>query len=49
MLERDGRITEFPFKAKRELADDILNVTRRWLTAPNADRPAAALHAVKKP
>ena len=48
VLERDGRITEFPLKAKRELADDILNVTRRWLPTPHADRPAAALHAVKK-
>lgn len=49
VVERDGRITEFPLKAKRELADDILNVARRWLTTPDADRPAAALHAVKKP
>ena len=48
VLERDGRITEFPLKAKRELADDILNVTRRWLTTPNADRPAATIHPVRK-
>jgi phosphopantothenoylcysteine decarboxylase/phosphopantothenate--cysteine ligase len=43
VLERDGRTTEFPLKGKRELADDILNVTRRWLAT------AAALHSVKKP
>ena len=49
VLERDGRITEFPLKAKRDLADDILNVTRRWLVRPDTDRPAAALNAVKKP
>ena len=47
VLERDGRTTEFPLKGKRELADDILNVTRRWLAT--AIRPAAALHSVKKP
>jgi phosphopantothenoylcysteine decarboxylase/phosphopantothenate--cysteine ligase len=32
VLERDGRATEFPLKSKRELAEDILDVTRRWLT-----------------
>lgn len=48
VLERDGRITEFPLKAKRELADDILTVTRRWLTRPDADRRPQALHPVRK-
>lgn len=48
VLERDGRITEFPLKAKRELADDILTVTRRWLTRPDADRRPHAFHAVRK-
>ena len=44
VIERDGRITDFPLKAKRELADDILNVTRRWLTTPATERPAPAVH-----
>jgi phosphopantothenoylcysteine decarboxylase/phosphopantothenate--cysteine ligase len=32
LIERDGRITELPLKSKRELADDILNAARRWLS-----------------
>jgi phosphopantothenoylcysteine decarboxylase/phosphopantothenate--cysteine ligase len=31
VIERDGRVTEFPLKPKRELADDILNAAQRWL------------------
>ena len=48
VLERDGRTTEFPLKSKRELADDILNVTQRWLRASDVGRTAVALHPVKK-
>ena len=48
VLERDGRTTEFALKDKRELADDILNVTRRWFATPDGDRTPAALHPVKK-
>ena len=33
VIERDGRVTELPLKAKRELADDILNAAQRWFTA----------------
>ena len=32
VIERDGRVTELPLKAKRELADDILNAAQRWFT-----------------
>jgi phosphopantothenoylcysteine decarboxylase/phosphopantothenate--cysteine ligase len=38
VLERDGRATEFPLKNKRELADDILDVARRWLTRAGVGR-----------
>jgi phosphopantothenoylcysteine decarboxylase/phosphopantothenate--cysteine ligase len=41
IIERDGRITEFPLKSKRELADDILNTAQRWLrmATPGAKPP----------
>jgi phosphopantothenoylcysteine decarboxylase / phosphopantothenate---cysteine ligase len=31
VIERDGRMTDLPLKAKCHLADDILNVAKRWL------------------
>jgi phosphopantothenoylcysteine decarboxylase/phosphopantothenate--cysteine ligase len=38
VLERDGRETDFPLKSKREVADDILDVARRWLTRTDPGR-----------
>jgi phosphopantothenoylcysteine decarboxylase/phosphopantothenate--cysteine ligase len=38
VLERDGRATDVPLKSKRELADDILDVARRWLTRAGPGR-----------
>ncbi|HKT35919.1 MAG TPA: bifunctional phosphopantothenoylcysteine decarboxylase/phosphopantothenate--cysteine ligase CoaBC [Nitrospira sp.] len=33
VIERDGRITDFPLMPKRQLADDVLNAARRWLNS----------------
>jgi phosphopantothenoylcysteine decarboxylase / phosphopantothenate---cysteine ligase len=46
VVERDGRATDFPLKDKRELADDILNVARRWL--PGSERTPRQPNPLKK-
>ena len=36
VIDRQGRITEFPLMAKRQLADQILNVAHRLISRPGA-------------
>jgi len=36
VIDRQGRITEFPLMAKRQLADQILNVAHRLISRPRA-------------
>jgi phosphopantothenoylcysteine decarboxylase / phosphopantothenate---cysteine ligase len=49
VLERDGRATDFPLKSKRELADDILDVARRWLTDAGPGRKPRTVDLYNKP
>jgi phosphopantothenoylcysteine decarboxylase/phosphopantothenate--cysteine ligase len=48
VFERDGRVTDFPLKTKRELADDILDVTHRWLTRADRGRKPATVDRPQK-
>lgn len=48
LIERDGRITDLPLKTKREMADDILNATQRWLHMPVPEPTARGLNPSKR-